>query len=62
MLTNWRTIRQRINELERLERMREKGEFERLTKKEGLIWRHLLPFSSVLHATAATKALLEAAL
>lgn len=37
MLTNWRTIRQRINELERLERMREKGEFERLTKKEALI-------------------------
>ena len=37
MLTNWRTIRQRINELERLERMRDKGEFERLTKKEGLI-------------------------
>ena len=37
MLTNWRTIRQRINELERLERMRDKGDFERLTKKEGLI-------------------------
>ena len=37
MLTNWRTIRQRINELEKLERMREKGEFERITKKEALI-------------------------
>ncbi len=37
MLTNWITMRQRINELERLERMREKGEFERLTKKEGLM-------------------------
>ena len=37
MLTNWRTIRARINELERLERMRDRGEFERLTKKEGLI-------------------------
>jgi small subunit ribosomal protein S2 len=37
MLTNWRTIRQRINELERLERMREAGEFSRITKKEGLI-------------------------
>jgi len=37
MLTNWVTMRQRINELERLERMREKGEFERLTKKEGLM-------------------------
>jgi len=37
MLTNWFTMRQRINELDRLERMREKGEFERLTKKEGLM-------------------------
>jgi small subunit ribosomal protein S2 len=37
MLTNWRTIRQRINELERLERMRDKGDFGRLTKKEALI-------------------------
>lgn len=37
MLTNWITMRQRINELERLERMRERGEFERLTKKEGLM-------------------------
>jgi len=37
MLTNWRTIRQRINELERLERMRDSGDFGRITKKEGLI-------------------------
>jgi small subunit ribosomal protein S2 len=37
MLTNWRTIRQRINELERLERMRDRGDFNRLTKKEVLI-------------------------
>ena len=37
MLTNWRTIRQRINELEKLERMRDKGEFDRLTKKEAMI-------------------------
>lgn len=37
MLTNWRTIRQRINELDKLERMRDKGEFERLTKKEAMI-------------------------
>jgi len=37
MLTNWRTIRQRVNELERLERMRDKGDFARLTKKEALI-------------------------
>lgn len=38
MLTNWRTIRQRINELERLERMRDRGDFERLTKKEALLY------------------------
>ena len=37
MLTNWRTMRPRVMELERLERMRDRGEFERLTKKEGLI-------------------------
>jgi small subunit ribosomal protein S2 len=36
-LTNWRTIRQRINELERLEKMRDSGDFGRITKKEGLI-------------------------
>ncbi len=35
-LTNWRTIRQRINELERLERMRDQGEFASFTKKEAL--------------------------
>jgi len=37
MLTNWRTIRDRINELEKLERMRDKGEFEKITKKEALM-------------------------
>jgi len=37
MLTNWRTIRGRVNELERMERMRDKGDFERITKKEALI-------------------------
>ena len=37
MLTNWRTIRLRVNELERLERMRDKGDFTRITKKEALI-------------------------
>jgi small subunit ribosomal protein S2 len=36
MLTNWNTMRQRINELERLERMRERGDFERVTKREAL--------------------------
>lgn len=37
MLTNWRTIRQRVNELERLERMRDRGDFSRIPKKEALI-------------------------
>ncbi len=37
MLTNWRTIRERVNELERLERMRDKGDFSKLTKKEALL-------------------------
>src|SRR3972149_4570512 len=37
MLTNWRTIRQRINELERLPRMRDTGGFARPTPKEALM-------------------------
>jgi small subunit ribosomal protein S2 len=36
-LTNWRTIRSRIDELESLEKRREAGDFERLTKKEALV-------------------------
>ncbi len=36
LLTNWQTMRQRISELERLERMRERGEFELVTKREAL--------------------------
>jgi small subunit ribosomal protein S2 len=35
-LTNWQTIRERIHELERLEEMRDRGEFEIFTKKEAL--------------------------
>ncbi len=35
-LTNWSTIRQRINELNRLELMRDNGEFDILTKREAL--------------------------
>ena len=35
MLTNWSTILQRIYELERLEKMREAGEIDRLTKKKA---------------------------
>ncbi|MGF1505394.1 MAG: 30S ribosomal protein S2 [Anaerolineae bacterium] len=35
-LTNWRTIRQRIDHLKNLEERRDSGEFELLTKKEAL--------------------------
>ncbi|MEW6505159.1 MAG: 30S ribosomal protein S2 [Chloroflexota bacterium] len=36
-LTNWVTIFDRIQELDRLERMRDSGEINRLTKKEALM-------------------------
>ena len=36
-LTNWSTIFQRVQELERLEKLRDTGEINRLTKKEGLL-------------------------
>ncbi len=36
-LTNWVTIFDRIQEMERLERMHETGEIERITKKEALL-------------------------
>jgi small subunit ribosomal protein S2 len=36
-ITNWVTIQQRIFELEKLERMRDSGELDLLTKKEGLM-------------------------
>ena len=37
MITNWTTIYNRILELERLEKLRDSGEINRLTKKEGLL-------------------------
>jgi small subunit ribosomal protein S2 len=37
MLTNWSTMHQRIQELERLEQLRDTGEINQLTKKEGLL-------------------------
>jgi small subunit ribosomal protein S2 len=37
MLTNWSTMYQRIQELERMEKLVTSGEVERLTKKEGLL-------------------------
>ena len=37
MITNWSTIFNRIQELERLEKLRDTGDINRLTKKEGLL-------------------------
>ena len=37
MLTNWSTMYQRIQELERMEKLFTTGEIEQLTKKEGLL-------------------------
>ncbi len=37
ILTNWSTMHARIQEFERLEKMRDTGELDRLTKKEGLL-------------------------
>lgn len=37
MLTNWSTMFKRIQELERLEKLRDTGEISRFTKKEGLL-------------------------
>ena len=36
-LTNWKTIRERIDTLKKLEKRRDAGEFDLLTKKEGLV-------------------------
>ncbi len=36
-LTNWRTIKERINTLKRLEKRRDDGEFRLLTKREALM-------------------------
>lgn len=37
LLTNWVTFFKRMSEMERMERMRDTGEINRLTKKEGLL-------------------------
>ena len=37
ILTNWPTIHARVQEMERLEKMRDNNELEHLTKKEGLL-------------------------
>jgi small subunit ribosomal protein S2 len=56
MLTNWSTMHARIEELERLEKMRDSGELERLTKKEGLlIGREITRLTTRLSGTRSMK-------
>jgi len=56
MLTNWTTMYARIQELERLEKMRDNNELERLTKKEGLlIGREITRLTTRLSGTRTMK-------
>jgi small subunit ribosomal protein S2 len=56
MLTNWSTMHARITELERLEKMRDNNELERLTKKEGLlIGREIIRLTTRLSGTRSMK-------
>jgi small subunit ribosomal protein S2 len=56
MLTNWSTMHARIQELERLEKMRDNNELDRLTKKEGLlIGREIIRLQTRLSGTRSMK-------
>ena len=56
MLTNWSTMSARIQELEKLEKMRDTNEIERLTKKEGLlIGRQITRLTTRLSGTRSMK-------
>ncbi|HUF00616.1 MAG TPA: 30S ribosomal protein S2 [Anaerolineales bacterium] len=56
MLTNWSTMHARIQELERLEKMRDNNELDRLTKKEGLlIGREIIRLTTRLSGTRSMK-------
>ena len=56
MLTNWSTMHARIQELERLEKMRDNNELDRLTKKEGLlIGREITRLTTRLSGTRSMK-------
>jgi small subunit ribosomal protein S2 len=56
MLTNWSTMHARIEELERLEKMRDNNELDRLTKKEGLmIGRQITRLTTRLSGTRSMK-------
>ena len=56
MLTNWSTMNARIQELGRLEKMRDNNELDRLTKKEGLmIGRQITRLTTRLSGTRSMK-------
>ncbi|HSL41854.1 MAG TPA: 30S ribosomal protein S2 [Anaerolineales bacterium] len=56
MLTNWSTMNARIQELVRLEKMRDNNELDRLTKKEGLlIGRQITRLTTRLSGTRTMK-------
>jgi small subunit ribosomal protein S2 len=56
MLTNWSTMNARIQELARLEKMRDNNELDRLTKKEGLmIGRQITRLTTRLSGTRSMK-------
>jgi len=56
MLTNWSTMNARIQELARLEKMRDNHELDRLTKKEGLlIGREITRLTTRLSGTRSMK-------
>jgi small subunit ribosomal protein S2 len=56
MLTNWSTMNARIQELVRLEKMRDNNELDRLTKKEGLlIGREITRLTTRLSGTRTMK-------
>jgi small subunit ribosomal protein S2 len=56
MLTNWSTMFKRIQELERLEKIRSSDEIDRLTKKEGLlIGREITRLTTRLSGTRSMK-------
>ena len=56
MLTNWSTMHARIEELDRLEKMRDNNELDRLTKKEGLmVGRQIIRLTTRLSGTRTMK-------
>ncbi len=60
MLTNWNTMFARIQEMQRLENLRDSGEINRLTKKEGLlIQREITRLNTRLDGVRAMKRLPE---